>query len=119
MTLSFISEERSGTERAREQSSDSETHDHIIMVSPHVPHVVTGVSDGGQGRGGAVWCGGGGAGGVATGGAAQQPPDDPLLLGDGPVLVADQPLQLLLPLHQVSLEQVQRLPGQRRKDNAI
>ena len=26
MTLSFISEERSGTERAREQSSDSETH---------------------------------------------------------------------------------------------
>ena len=82
-----------------------------MMVSPRV-RLVTCVSDGGQGRGGAIRGGGGGAGGLTTGGAHQQASDDPLLLPDGPVLVADQALQVLLPLHQVTLEQIQRLPGQ-------
>ena len=98
--LSFLSDERSGTERAREKSSDSETH-HVLVTSDHDP-LLTGVCDGGQGRGGAVRGGG-------AGGSTQQTLNDPLLLPDGLILVADQLLQVLLLLHQVSLEQIQRL----------
>ena len=86
--------------------------------------MVTGVCDGGQGRGGAVWSGGGGAGGVANVSSPQQltathrmyimcghhlMPDNALLPRDGPVLVGYDALQLPLLPHQITLKQVQRL----------
>ena len=88
-------------QRGREKSPLTLKHIMCWVTSDHDP-LLTGVCDGGQGRGGAVRGGG-------AGGSTQQTLDDPLLLPDGLILVADQLLQVLLLLHQVSLEQIQRL----------